>query len=133
MISSSAFSASITFSRREPSPIRPTRQILPLSGPSPAAISILNSRNNSARTFASSIPAGTALVVRRGELQTHRPHSGLERGCVDAMSPPSRFQPFLDDDPQRLVERVVHRDRRRMMVEPVGSPILLDQRNVEVP
>ena len=49
------------------------------------------------------------------------------------MPPPSRLQPFLNDDPQRLVERVVHRDRRRMMVQPVRPPVLFDQRNVEVP
>ena len=43
----------------ELAPIRPTRQILPASGPRPAPISMLNSSSRCLRTAASSTPSGT--------------------------------------------------------------------------
>ena len=87
------------------------------------------------------MPAGTrdrrelrqAMALLRGETQPHRLESRLQRGRVAAMAPEARLQPLLDHDAQRLVQGVVHRDRRGVMVDALGAPVLLDQREVEVP
>ena len=49
------------------------------------------------------------------------------------MAPKARLEPLFDHDSKRFVQRVVHRDRRGMMIDAVGAPVLLDEREVEVP
>ena len=140
-IYSSAVSSRSTLSRRLDSPIRPIRHTLPFIGPSPPPISMPNSASEPApharlvdavrdrrRCSASTADAPPR---RRARARARRARRPAPRDSAVARE--ARLEPLLVDEAQRLVQRVVHRDRRGVMVDALLAPVLLDHRQVEVP
>ena len=41
---------------------------------------------------------------------------------------PTRFEPLFKDDTERFMQCIIHRDRRRMMVDALAAPVFLNHR-----
>ncbi len=57
----------------------------------------------------------------------------MERTAVESVPRDPGLQALLGDQGKRLAERVIHADRRRVVIEAVATPVALDHRQVEVP
>ena len=67
------------------------------------------------------------------EAESERLEPGHEGQVIAPMTLEACLQALLLDQPQCLRKRVVHRDRRRMMIGPLCAPVFLDHRQIEVP
>src|SRR5215813_5408265 len=56
-----------------------------------------------------------------------------ECSVMPSVARESRREAFLDHEAQRLTQRVMHRNRSRMMVNALLAPVLGQEREVEVP
>ena len=124
------------------SPIRPMRQTRPFHGPEPGADLDVVALE---QPLANARPRRRRRERRRCSASagdtTLRPPSSRPSASSPATSArwlaqvarEARFEPFLVHDAQRLVQRVDHRDRRGVVVDAVGAPVLLEQAHVEVP
>ena len=74
-----------------------------------------------------------AMALLRDQADPHRREAGLEGVAVEPMPGVAGFQPLLDDQRQSLPQRVVHADRRRVVVDPVASPVFLDHLHIQIP
>ena len=67
------------------------------------------------------------------ELQSNRAQSRLQGRGVLLMALPARLQSFLDHDAQSFVQRVIHGDRRGVMINALHAPVLGNQSDVQIP
>src|SRR6266852_3298261 len=74
-----------------------------------------------------------AMALLSSKIEAHRFESGVQSHGVRAMALEARVESLFNDDPERFVNRIVHRDRRGMMIDAVGTTVALDHREVEVP
>src|SRR5262249_53917979 len=73
------------------------------------------------------------LPLGRDVLQAQRQQPGLERQVILLVPLPASVEPLLEDEAQSLTKGVDHRDRRRVVVDAILAPVLLDDARVEVP
>src|SRR6202012_4179086 len=74
-----------------------------------------------------------ALAVLGHPSQANCAERSGEGPGVFAMACETPWQAFLRHNSERFVERVVHHDWRSMVIKPLGAPITLDHREIEVP
>src|SRR5439155_1758773 len=48
------------------------------------------------------------------------------------LRPPAELEPFVDDEPQRLMQPVGHASRQGVMIEPLRAPVPLHLGEVEI-
>ena len=73
-------------------------------------------------------------VSRLGmKLESHRLDPGMESTAVLQMTFNPRFEPFLGDERQRLVDGINHVDWRGMVIDAAGHPVIGEHLQVEVP
>src|SRR5947207_1938948 len=73
------------------------------------------------------------MAVLGGKAQAERAQALAERQMVLLVPPPALLERFLQNEPERLMQRVVHRDRGGVMVDAFLAPVTGEEIDVEIP
>src|SRR6185436_15887190 len=65
--------------------------------------------------------------------EPHRFDTSYQSAMIQLVPVPASFQPLFVNDSQGLAQRIVHRDRRRVMISPILAPIAFNHRDIEIP
>ena len=82
---------------------------------------------------ADGVEHGQSAAGRSGVLDTHGGESGFESAVMEQMASEASFEAFFESETECFVQGVVHVDGGGVVIGAVGSPVIAEQPNIEVP